>query len=73
MNSNKYNLPPFKLGIAKYIASREFSSIYNIPVNTHVSPKPKTLIEDLPEIPEEGEVNLTGEYRPRRQSSFMAK
>lgn len=31
------------------------------------------MVEDLPEIPEEGEVKLTGEFRPRRPSGFIAR
>ena len=75
MISNKYNLPAFKLGIAKYLASKELSKIHNLP-NGLISPRVKTPFEDhlpLPDIPEEGEVKLTGEIRQRRPSSFVTK
>lgn len=70
ISTNKYNLAKYKLGIAKYLASKEFQSLHGQPT-IHFVPSPRSpIIDKLPEIPEEGEANTLNGYGPRRESTF---
>jgi hypothetical protein len=72
ISTNKRNLSKYKLGIARYLASKEFQSLHGQPSNNFISSPKSPRIDKLPEIPEEGETNVISGYGPRRQSTFMA-